>query len=184
MNSGRYLDRTKDPVSLLTAGNSKKAVKTMGGLTITPDEIIDNVKFQAGDLLILPGADTWMNENNRKVIDIVSSIISTEVVIAAICGATIAMAKNGLLNDRKHTSNDRDYLKMICPEYTGSDFYINEPAVIDNNLITASGIAPLEFSYEIFKKTDVMKSDTLEAWYHLYKTGESRYFYNLMESLK
>jgi hypothetical protein len=60
---------------------------------------------------------------------------------------------------------------------------LNQPAVTDNNLITASGIAPLEFSYEIFKKTKVMKAETLEAWYQLYKTKEAKYFYNLMESL-
>jgi hypothetical protein len=30
--------------------------------------------------------------------------------------------------------------------------YYNQPAVVDVNLITASGVAPLEFSYEVFKK--------------------------------
>ena len=73
---------------------------------------------------------------------------------------------------------------MFCPEYTGENFYLNQPAVTDDNLITASGIAPLEFSYEILKRTNLMKTETLEAWYQLYKTKEPKYFYALMESIE
>lgn len=183
LNSGRYLDKAKEKVVLIKIGNTLSPITTMGGMNIAPDDSIDNIKFNDGDLLILPGADTWSNENNQKVIQVVSKLINTKVIIAAICGATIALAQNGLLDNRKHTSNNKDYLKMICPEYS-SDNYKDKPAIVDGNLITASGWAPLEFSYEIFKKTAVMKSETLEAWYGLYKTKETRYFYQLMESLK
>lgn len=184
LNSGRYLDKTRPPVELIKIGNTTEPIKTMGGITITPDENIDNIKFEEDDLLILPGADTWTEEENKKIIDIVSSIIDEKVIIAAVCGATIALANKGILNNRKHTSNDIEVLKMFCPEYTGKNFYINQPAVTDDNLITASGIAPLEFSYEILKRTNLMKTETLEAWYQLYKTKEPKYFYALMESIE
>jgi len=184
LNSGRYLDKTRLPVELITIGNTTEPIKTMGGITITPDENIDNIKFEEDDLLILPGADTWTEEENKKIIDIVSSIINEKVIIAAVCGATIALANRGILNNRKHTSNDIEVLKMFCPEYIGENFYLNQPAVTDDNLITASGIAPLEFSYEILKRTNLMKTETLEAWYQLYKTKESMYFYALMESIE
>ncbi len=59
----------------------------MGGITITPDESIDDIIFKEGDLLILPGADTWMERGNNKILDIVSGIIDKKVIIAAICGA-------------------------------------------------------------------------------------------------
>ncbi|QUH22517.1 glutamine amidotransferase [Methanobacterium alkalithermotolerans] len=184
INSGRYLDKTKTPVELIKIGNSTEPIKTMGGITITPDEDIDNIKFEKGDLLILPGADTWSEEENKKIIDIVSSIINEKVIIAAVCGATIALANKGILNHRKHTSNDLEVLKMFCPDYAGEDFYINQPAVTDDNLITGSGLAPLEFSYEVLKRTNLMKTETLEAWYQLYKTNEPKYFYALMQSLE
>lgn len=184
LNSGRYLDKTRSPVELIKIGNTTEPIKTMGGITITPDENIDNIKFEEDDLLILPGADTWTEEENKKIIDIVSSIINEKVIIAAVCGATVALANKGILNNRKHTSNDIEFLKMFCPEYTGENFYLNQPAVTDDNLITASGIAPLEFSYEILKRTNLMKTETLEAWYQLYKTKESKYFYALMESIE
>ncbi|MGF7118610.1 type 1 glutamine amidotransferase family protein [Methanobacterium oryzae] len=183
LNSGRYLDKTKPLVKLIKIGNTTEPIKTMGGITITPDESIDNIKFKEDDLLILPGADTWMEDENKKIIDIASDVISKKVIIAAICGATVALANKGILNNRKHASNDIEFLKMFCPEYKGESFYVNQPAVTDDNLITASGIAPLEFSYEVLKRINVMKTETLEAWYQLYKTKESKFFYALMESL-
>ena len=116
--------------------------------------------------------------------NLIPELLNQNVTIAAICGATVALAKNGILNNRKHTSNDKEFLKMICPDYSGEENYLNKPAVIDNNLITASWLAPLEFSYEVFKKMNVMKSETLEAWYQLYKTQDAKFFHTLIESLK
>ena len=183
LNSGRYLDKTKLSVELIKIGNTAEPIKTMGGIAITPDKSIDNIKFNEGDLLILPGADTWMEEENKKIIDIVSDIINKKIIIGAICGATVALANKGILNNRKHTSIDIEFLKMSCPEYNGENLYLNQPAVTDDNLITANGIAPLDFSYEILKRTNIMKTETLEAWYQLYKTKEAKFFYALMESL-
>jgi len=45
-------------------------------------------------------------------------------------------------------------------KYTGSDYYLNMPAVTDDNLITASGLALLEFTYEVFKKMNIMGKKT------------------------
>ena len=73
---------------------------------------------------------------------------------------------------------------MSCPEYSGAALYLNQPAVTDGNLITATGLSPLEFSYEVFKKTEMIKPETLEAWYQLNKARDVKYFYALMDSLK
>lgn len=182
--SGRFLDRNKEEVSLIKVGSSLEPITTMGGVVITPDKDIKDVNFKDGDILILPGADDWTNIKNNKVLDIVQSLLDRNVIIAAICGATIALANRGFLNNREHTSNDLSYLKMICPNYIGETLYKEQPAVTDGNLITATGFAPLEFSYELFKTSEIMRKDTLEAWFQLYKTKESKYFYDLMQSLQ
>jgi len=183
INSGRFWDKTKSPVTLTKIGNNLEPIKTMGGITITPDECIDNITFHEKDLLILPGADIWLEESNDKILNLVSDVINKNVIIAAICGATMALAQKGLLDNRKHTSNAKELLKMTCTEYAGEKFYLNQPVVVDDNLITATGLAALEFSYEVLKKTNLMKPATLEAWYKLYKTQEAKYFFSLMESL-
>src|SRR3990167_4986887 len=184
LNSGRFFNKTKTPVNLIKIGDTTKPIKTMGGIIITPNENINNIVFNKSDILILPGADTWFEDSNKKIMNLIPELLGQNVTVAAICGATLALAKNGILNTRKHTSNDKEFLKISCPEYSGEDLYLNQPAVTDGNLITATGLAPLEFSYEVFKKINIMKPETLEARYQLNKTREAKYFYTLVESLK
>jgi putative intracellular protease/amidase len=183
-NSGRYLDKSKPVVPIIRVGASNAPIKTMGGMMITPDVNIDNVKFEKGDLLVLPGADTWMDNEHKMMISLVEPLLEKNVTVAAICGATMALAQHGILDNRKHTSNASGFLSMMCPAYRGEQNFIDRGAVTDNNLITASVFAPVEFAYEIFRKTGVMKPATVEAWFMLFTTREIRYFYALMESLK
>jgi len=182
INSGRYLNKGIEKPQIIKVGNTLLPIKTMGGIEISPDIDVDNMNIKNRDIIILPGADTWQNGNNQKIIDKIKG--NGDIIIAAICGATAALADNGMLDNRKHTSNDREYLKMACKNYKGENFYEYKPVVVDNNLITATGIAPLEFAYEVFKKINIMKNDTLEAWYGLFKTKEAKYFFELMNSLR
>lgn len=184
IKSSRYFDKSKGEADLVMIGNGLTPITTMGGLTITPEKDIDDVIFNKDDLIILPGGNTWSDPKNQKILDMVSDLLDRGVTVAAICGATIALADKGVFDNRNHTSSDKEFLKMICPGYHGADHYQDKPAVVDDDLITATGVAPLEFSYEVLKKIGLMRENTLEAWFHLYKTQEGRYFYELMESMK
>ena len=182
LNSGRFLKDGK--VTIRKVSRNLSPVTSMGGMSIGVDLKLSEVDFSEGDLLILPGADAWMEEGHTGAIEMVESLIDRGVIVAAICGATVALARAGILDSRKHTSNGKGFLEVVCPEYRGSDNYIDCPAVCDGNLITASGLAPLEFTYAILKRVRVMKEETVNAWYRLYSTKESRYFHELMESMK
>ena len=184
LNSGRYFASKGETVSVITIADDCVPVTTMGGMSITPKQKISDTDFSRSDILILPGGNTWMEPVHTPILDVVSRYAGTDLVIAAICGATIALAERGILNTRKHTSNNLDYLKAVCPHYTGSGLYVHEPAVIDANVITASGIAPIEFAYKILEKTERLKKETLDAWYNLYKYKEEKHFFSLIESLK
>jgi len=181
INSGRFLKKGIEKPQIIKVGNSLSKIKTMGGIEISPDIDVDNMNVKNGDLVILPGADTWQNGNNQKIIERIKG--NSNIIVAAICGATAALADNGILDNRKHTSNDKEYLKMVCKNYKGESFYEYKLVVVDDNLITATGIAPLEFTYEVIKKINVMENNTLEAWHGLYKTKEAKYFFELMNSL-
>jgi len=181
INSGRYLRKDIEKPKIIKVGNNLTAIKTMGGIEITPEIDVDNMSVKNGDLIILPGADTWQNGNNQKIIDIIHG--NKNITVAAICGATFALADNGILDNKRHTSNDKEYLKMVCKKYKGENLYEDKPVVVDENLITASGIAPLEFTFEVLNKLNIMNNNTLMAWYDLYKTKEPKYFFELMKSL-
>ncbi|MDT3427716.1 putative intracellular protease/amidase [Paenibacillus forsythiae] len=184
LNSGRYYKKGLAPSKIVTVGIEKTPVTTMGGLTILPDIKLDECSIESTDTLILPGGDTWTETIHQPILKIAQKCLKEGVLVAAICGATMALAQTGLLNSRLHTSNDLEYLKMICPTYTGEKYYKMESAVTDGKLITASGIAPLEFSVHVLRALGVFSSKTLDAWYSLNKSHESKYFYELMISIQ
>ncbi len=184
LNSGRYYKKGLDPSKIVTVGIEKTPVTTLGGLKILPDIKLDECSIESTDALILPGGDTWTETMHQPILKIAQRCLKEGILVAAICGATMGLAQTGLLDSHWHTSNDLEYLKMICPTYTGEKYYKMEPVVTDGKLITASGIAPLEFSVHVLKSLGVFSSKTLDAWYSLNKTQESKYFYELMNSIQ
>lgn len=183
LNSGRCFKKDLAPLKVITVGVNKEIITTMGGLSIKPDIPLDECTLESKDLLILPGGNTWREEIHQPILKKVGEALKLGTIVRAICGATEALANMGYLDFRKHTSNDLEYLKMVCPNYKGEPFYEKQPAVSDENLVTASGLAPLEFTIEVLKKLDVFAPDTLHAWYNLNKTHKLEYFFQLRNSI-
>jgi putative intracellular protease/amidase len=184
LNSGRYYKKGLAPSKIVTVGTKRTPVITKGGLKILPDIELDEFSIKNADALILPGGDTWTQTLHDPVLSKAEQCLKEGIIVAAICGATFGLARKGLLDSNWHTSNNLEYLKMICPNYAGEKYYKQEPAVTDGKLITASGIAPLEFSAHILRALDVFSAKTLDAWYNLYKTQKSEYFFELMNSIQ
>jgi len=113
----------------------------------------------------------------------IGQAIKLGTIVAAICGATDALANMGYLDTRKHTSNNLEYTKTVCSNHKREKYYKLESVVSDVNLVTASGIAPLEFAMEVLKIIDVFTPDALYSWYNLNKTHQPEYFFQLMNSI-
>lgn len=184
LHSGRYFRKGTTKCTVKTVGLTGDPVTTMGGVRIKPDITLDSFDIDDAALLLMPGGDTWLEPVHAPVLEKAKECLNAGVTVAAICGATMALAQAGVLDNRYHTSNDLNFLKTICPNYAGEAFYRQEPAVIDGDLITALGVAPLEFAYQVLKKLDVFLPQTLESWYKLYLTHEAKYFFALMESIQ
>lgn len=137
LNSRRFFKKDAEEINLKYVSASKETVRTMGGLTVTPDCLVDDISIDEKTVLILPGADTWNDESNNKVLEKSVEILNANGTVCAICGATVALAKKGLLDHQHHTSNGKGFLEMFVPEYKGTEFYVDSPAVADKNLITA-----------------------------------------------
>ncbi|PAD29552.1 type 1 glutamine amidotransferase family protein [Paenibacillus sp. 7523-1] len=183
LNSGRYFKKDVGPINVITVGANKEMITTMGGLSIKPEISVDECTLESEDLLILPGGTTWDEEIHQPILERIGQALKLGTIVAAICGATEALANRGYLDTRKHTTNNLEYTKMVCPHYKGEKFYEMGSAVSDTNVVTASGIAPLEFAVEVLKKLDVFAPDTLHSWYNLNKTHKPEYFFQLMSSI-
>ncbi|CAJ37321.1 type 1 glutamine amidotransferase family protein [Methanocella arvoryzae] len=180
---GRYFKDRTLKYEVATVSLTLNPVTTMGGVKILPDMTLAELSAEDVALLILPGGNTWLEPFHAPVFPVVRELLERSIPVAAICGATIGLGANGLLDRHKHTSNDLGFLKACCPTYAGEAMYVNKPAVCDGPLITASGVAPLEFAYETLKKLDLFAPATLDAWYRLFSTHEPEHFYALMGSL-
>ncbi|MBX2815636.1 MAG: DJ-1/PfpI family protein [Saprospiraceae bacterium] len=146
-------------------------VKSMGGLHVHPDCSLSEVELEALQLLVLPGGTMWERENPTAIGELVLRVRGSKKAIAAICAATTFLAKAGVLDDIRHTSNDLGYLKAMVPEYQGEDQYQNALATTDQQVITANGIAPIEFAREVFKVVDLHDEVGREKWFQLFKNG-------------
>jgi putative intracellular protease/amidase len=78
--------------------------------------------------------------NKEEVEQLVQRLTDAQKPIAAICAATTAIARCGLLKTRKHTSNSLSYLLKMVPEYSGRVNYVDSLATRDQHIITASGL--------------------------------------------
>ncbi len=183
LNSGRFFKKGAQRVSLKTVSYSKEPIHTMGGMTIVPDCLIDDIVVRETSMLLLPGADTWNEPKHGVIIEKASELLSLDATVCAICGATAALANVGLLDQRPHTSNGSGFLEMVSPRYKGQKFYIDKPSVADNNLITAGCTGGLLWAKQIIELLGVFGSNTLKAWYEYFSTGEPEHFFALMQTL-
>ena len=183
LHSGRFFKKDAERVSLKTVSYSKEPIHTMGGLTVVPDCLIDDIAVNETSVLLLPGADTWNDPKHGAIIKKASEFLSLGATVGAICGATVALANFGLLDSRRHTSNGHGFLEMFSPDYKGQDFYIDEPSVADNNLITASSTGSLLWAKQIIGHLGVFQSNTLELWYEYFSAGKAESYFALMQTL-
>jgi len=163
---------------VMTAGTSREMVTTIGGVRIQPEVALGDVSPNASAMLILPGGQSWERGANLEAVDKARDFVSAGVPVAAICAATLALARAGLLDDREHTSNAPEYL--TASGYRGACLYRPLPAITDKNVTTAAGISPVDFAYEIFKVLNLYSSAALEAWYALFKHGDASRYYELV----
>jgi len=111
INSGRFLRKNIETPKIIKVGNDLTPIITMGELEITPDIDVHNINLENGDLIVLPGSNTWQNKENQEIINIIHKKFDMNITVAAICGATTALAEIGILDNRKHTSNGKGFWK-------------------------------------------------------------------------
>ena len=164
-----------------TVALSDQPVTTVGGLRVLPDLTLDKPKPTSSGMLILPGGEAWDKKKNKEAALLAGDFLTKEIPVAAICGATVGLARIGLLDNVPHTSNSKEYI--AATGYIGSAFYESKFTVKSGHLITASAMSALEFARDVFGMLDVYSDATLAAWYQLYKTGDAKYFAALMKSI-
>jgi putative intracellular protease/amidase len=153
-------------------GLTSEPVESMGGLRVQPSRSIADMDLADVAAFILPGGDRWeSSELEPELAALLRELDSAGVPLAAICGATVAIVRAGVLRGRRHTSNGRSYLRDHVPGYAGGAEYVDAPAVRDRGLITASGLADVEFAAELFNELEVLSESDRAVWTDLFRSG-------------
>lgn len=164
--------RQTGAAAVVSVGMTHHAVRSMGGLTVVPDVTVEQVLPEQVRLFLLPGGDQWESGGiDPRLVRLLEDSMDAGMPLAAICAATTAVARAGLLRGRAHTSNGLEYLRSHVPGYTRDTDYLEQLAVRDRGLITASGLGAVEFAREIFAELGVFSEGDLEVWYRMFKYG-------------
>lgn len=110
--------------------HSMEPVTSIGGTRTLPDYSFDTVP-DIYAALILIGGHGWRNNSlTDEVVPVVKDAIAKGRIVGAICNAASWMAKQGFLNDIRHTGNGIQQLKLWGGDnYTNEANYINEQTV-------------------------------------------------------
>ncbi|MEV0747512.1 glutamine amidotransferase [Streptomyces poriferorum] len=162
---------TQNGFTVRTVGPTTAPVTSMGGLTVRPDLPLAELSPEDSALLILPGAALWdSGDTLAPFARTARTFLDAGVPVAAICGATAGLAREGLLDERAHTSAVSFYL--AATGYAGGAHYTEADAVTDGDLITAGPTEPVAFAREVFARLGVYDEKKLDAWYRLFHDSD------------
>lgn len=143
--------RTFYGLNVLTASTGGHPVTSAGGLNVSPDRAIETLTPAEFDLLLINGGAVWETEDAPVLSPLLHNTRAANKPIGAICAATMALARSGLLNDVPHTSNGADFLTEV-PGYKGAAHYRDIPSAVSaDNIVTAAGTAPVSFMKEVMQ---------------------------------
>jgi putative intracellular protease/amidase len=177
LRTGRF---TGTSWNIVTVAESREPITTMGGLRVQPDVMLDDLDPASSNLLILPGADIWDAGGGGAFAAAAARFLDAGVPVAAICGATAGLARAGLLDQRRHTSAAAGY--PMATGYAGADYYVEERAVVDGDLITAGPQSPVQFARATLGRLGLASDRTLKAYEDLFHYADATAFPVLMET--
>jgi putative intracellular protease/amidase len=153
-----------------SAGFTRSPVTSMSGLRVQPDVSVDEIDLAAAALLILPGGHLWLSTQLEQSAAVARQVYQAGAPVAAIDQGVLAVARAGLLEHCRHTSNWPGQIGREIPAYAGQDQYdANVLAVSDGGVITASHLGSIEFAREIIHTLDLYTASDRDHWYRLFK---------------
>jgi putative intracellular protease/amidase len=176
LRTGRF---TGTAWTVVSVGESLDPITTMGGLRVVPDVLVQELDPRDSDLLVLPGADLW-EEGGHAFAAAAGRFLKAEVPVAAICGATVGLARAGLLDDRRHTSAAAEVL--AATGYAGGEHYVEERAVVDRGLVTAGPQSPVQFARATLDMLGLADDRTLDAYERVFHDGDQTAYGVLMQA--
>ena len=95
INNGAW---QRDPGShrVVTVGESRDPVTSMGGMRVTPDMTLDELSPADSAMLVLPGADSWLAGGNKAFAAKARELLGWEPKVGLAEGLRLTIEKSGV----------------------------------------------------------------------------------------
>ena len=136
-------------IDTIMAGLHDGHITSARNVKVVPDTVIDTVKAEDFDMIVLPGGQPGADNLNAdpRVRDLIRDFSQKGRLTAAICAAPYVLANAGVLAGRRATS---------YPTYKdrlGGAMYEEKSVVADGNVLTSRGAGPaLAFGLAIVER--------------------------------
>ena len=146
-------------------------VAAIGGFRVLPDYSFENMPEEYAALVLIGGYG-WLTPTADEVIPIIRKALDRGKIVGAICNAASFMARQGFLNEIRHTGNGVDQLKLWGgSNYSNQKGYVHQQAVSDRGIVTANGSGALEFTKELLLLLENDIPERIEMYYQFSKQG-------------
>jgi putative intracellular protease/amidase len=150
------------PGRVVALSPGARPVRSIGRLMLTPERSTDAESNGDLDAVAVIGSDGWAGPDAPDVGPLLKSVAQRNGVVGGICAGTLALARAGLFAQVAHTSNGRDWISGLVPDYAGNERYSDVPhAVADGRIISAPGSAPGTFATEFLRMLHPEKADAV-----------------------
>jgi putative intracellular protease/amidase len=138
---------------IITIAYEDKIIKSRSGLLYRPERLLTDVLNDDVEGLVICGG--WYGDIRYELLQLINNLNMKRKLLAAICGAgTVFLAKAGVLNDVKYTTPIAEWTQKHIDIFGGKDPFPRENFVLErvvryDNIITAQGIAFIDFAIEV-----------------------------------
>lgn len=150
------LRRAKIEIAMVSITRNKQ-VTSSHGVTLVADALIEEVDFDAADMLILPGGmpGTLNLKAHKQLGEQLCRFAQEGKWLAAVCAAPTVLGDLGILEGHKATCFPGFVDKLVCGQY------VKQPVVVDGKVITSRGMGTcIEFGLQII--TALADAETAE----------------------
>ncbi len=153
-------------VETLFASAGGEPITSLGGMQVMPHLALDAINVSEVDAVLVNGGTVWQTPAAPDLAPLLRNARDAGKVVGGICDGVTALARAGVLDDRRHTANGPESLPDTG--YVGGAHFINSPrAVLDRRIVTAPGTAPVSFMGAVFEALG-MRDGNLDFYLGLY----------------
>jgi 4-methyl-5(b-hydroxyethyl)-thiazole monophosphate biosynthesis len=145
---------------ITAVGLEKRLYVSEEGQRLAADAALEELDPETVDLFIVPGGTPDAVIADGRLGAFLRRLAAAGKTAAGICGGAVVLAASGLLDGKRCTGNwtgigpeDPDRPRFAKAEILPDD------VVVDGNVVTAKGVAYLEFALELGRKMGLYASD-------------------------